>query len=56
MTLFLKARLLGSRRLVLRLCGVDGFGLFLSSLLLVRFGGFVSHGYGGLMVGFGGDH
>jgi len=50
MVLFLDASLLGSRHLFLRLRGVDGFGLFLSALLLVRFGGFVAHGFGGLMI------
>jgi hypothetical protein len=45
--LLLDASLLGRRRLFFRLRGVDGFGLFLSALLLVRFGGFVAHGFSG---------
>jgi hypothetical protein len=51
--LFLVASLFVCSRLLLGLGGVAGFGLFLSGLLLVRFGGFVAHGFGrflGLML------
>ncbi len=43
------ARLLGSRRLFLRLRRVADFGLFLRSLFLVRFRGFVAHGFSWLI-------
>ena len=55
MALLFDASLFGSRCLFLRLCRVDGFGLLLSGFLLVRFGGFVAHGFGGLVVMIGAD-
>ena len=45
MVLLFDAGLLGRRRLFLCLGGIRGFGLFLCGLLLVRFRGFVAHGF-----------